>query len=730
VVVLTNAGPIYDGTGVIFTGVVGCGDPVCPRSSTRAALLVKCSDNTVHYFSVEEDTAFEGAAYLYNGECYSFVEFSGPGGPDVGSPDYQDCATCQPTPTPTPSSATPTPTPTVSATPAACNSDIFCLSTTFPSLSGYNGNYYSASTYNDKIYYSGDGVTTGFIYWNTGTTGYWCLSSSLGGSCLLQGASPCYSACPDLSNNVWSTGLCPTPTPTPINCAPFNFLAYFDCDWEPIPTPTPSIPCDLVDFDFNILDLTPTPTPTADCLSKSVNFSLSGYTPSGTPTPSNTPTVTLTRTVAADGSATYVILDETFSCSTAKVLIDCSTGEEFYTSDALSLSGTPIDIGITMLAIANGVYRCLYYDRDDSNLSSNTNIDEVISISSSCNTCSNIPTPTPSVTQTQTPTTTPSLSTPTPTPTTTQTPSPTATVGTTPPVTPTQTATPSASNTPTPSITASPSATPNYLYVYESCEIIQVGGISKTQIIQTEKVSGINVETTIFKDNSSNCWTYVGRFDTSYIPPFNVIPISWTGNYFGTINSSITYPTCVECTTVPVGGCNTIYFSATRCDNGATVFVRACDLGESPLITLTPFVGQTHGVINPSGDDFCVTLDSLTTPQPISYILGTAAYTTYTCATCPLYKIYYANSCDGFEQNVLVYASSTSTTLLPGQVVTVDTNSTCYSIVSYEGIVIEQNVIQGITPQINSNYNDCSECAAFFNGLGGGGIGGGGGSIS
>ena len=726
VVASTSTGSIYDGTGVTFTATVGCGDPACPRASTRAALLRKCSDSSVSYFSVEEDTAFPGAGYYYNGECYEFVEFSGPGGPDVGSPDFVGCAACNPTPTPTPTqTVTASPTPTVSSTPNACAYSVFCLNTTFPSLSGYSGNFYSAGTYNSRIYYSGDGTTTGYIYWNTTSQGYWCLSDSLGGTCYLQGSSPCYSPCPDLAYDVWTNGLCPTPTPTGINCAPFNFLAYFDCDWEPLPTPTPSIPCDDLDFTYYTFDLTPTPTPTNNCGNNAVSFSLSAYTPAVTPTVTLTPTITLTRTVPVDGAVTFEILDETFVCSSAKVLIDCSTGEEIYTSDALVLGETPIVVGVTILAIADGVYRCLYYDRDDDNVSSNTNIDSIISITT-CSTCSTVPTPTPSTTTTPTPTTTPSQSTPTPTQTQTQTPSQTSTVGTTPPVTPTQTATPTASNTPTPSITASPSATPNYVYVYQSCYVISQGSPYVTQIVQTQKVSGINVEGTIFKDNTGVCWSYVGRFETSYIAPPTVIPITWTGNYFGSINSSTTYPDCEQCSTITNPGCVTIYFNATRCDNGDSVVVSACDLGESPLLTLTPFVGQTHGIINPSGDDFCVTLNSLTTAQPQTYQIGTAAYTNYTCPTCPIYKTYYANACDGSVQNILIYASSTSTTLNVGQAVTLDTSSVCYTIVSYEGIVIEQNVVQGITPQIQTSYLDCPECINSQLGGGFGGLGGGG----
>jgi hypothetical protein len=114
---------------------------------------------------------------------------------------------------------------------------------------------------------------------------------------------------------------------------------------------------------------------------------------------------------------------------------------------------------MTMFVQVNGTNRCVVYTRDDNNLSSNSNLGDIVQIYSSCEYCSNVPTPTPSVTST--PTNTPSATagiTPSVTATQTATPSQTATNGTTPPPTPTQTRTPTATNTPTPSITASPSA--------------------------------------------------------------------------------------------------------------------------------------------------------------------------------------------------------------------------------------------------------------------------------
>jgi hypothetical protein len=247
------------------------------------------------------------------------------------------------------------------------------------------------------------------------------------------------------------------------------------------------------------------------------------------------------------------MLDETFSCVSAKVLTDCTSGEEFYTTDSLSFFGTPVTKGVTMFVQVNGVNRCVVYTRDDSNLSSNSNLGDIIQIYSSCEFCNPVPTPTPTTTSlpTSTPTSTASI-TPSVTATQTQTPSQSPTIGTTPPPTPNQTRTPTPTNTLTPSITASPSSTPNFLYVYQSCNRIGGGRGTIHEVIQTQPISfPIEVNET-FKDNDFNCWSFKGRFNTSYIPLPKVTPINYGGNYFTGV-PSITYSNCETCATGNIG---------------------------------------------------------------------------------------------------------------------------------------------------------------------------------
>ena len=437
--------------------------------------------------------------------------------PSVGS-IFTGAGSC-PTPTPTPTvtstqTQTPTVTPTVTPSGGPC-SGTYCFNTTLSTLSGYSGNYVLTGTYNTYDYYVGDGVTTGYVY-NTGSQ--WCLSSTLGGSCLLAGTTPCESTCPDISANNFTSGPCPTPTPSSVNCDTFDFTAYFDCDWEPLPTPSPSVDCGDVDFDVTSIGVTPTPTPSGNfCSGTGVSFSICQYTPVN-PTPTITPTITLTKTVDVQGQATFVMLDEMFSCVNVKVLVDCETGNELYTNDSLIYSGTPITTGITISAIISGNLMCVTYSGTSNDISSNCYIDEIIAISSSCGTCNVFPSPTPTDTPAQTPT-------PTVTPTITMNATPTTTPG------------------------ATPTPTSHWVYVYESCGPLGQQLIN-TQVIQTVQV----VPTTMipnrtFQDNQGRCWRYIGKFATNYIAPPTVLSITYTGNYMGgtQFNAAPLFTSCIDC---------------------------------------------------------------------------------------------------------------------------------------------------------------------------------------
>jgi hypothetical protein len=460
---------------------------------------------------------------IYNGNVVIFV-----GGPTLcPTPTMTSTPSSTPTVTPT-TTATLGPTPTTTSTPSptptigTCSS-IYCFRTTLPSLSGYSGNYTQTGTYNSNDYYVGDGTITAVIYY---TGSYWCLASGAtpGGTCLLEGATPCYSTCPDISANYFNGGPCPTPTPSPVNCEPFNFNAYFDCDWEPLPTPSPSVDCGDVNFDVTSLGVTPTPTPSGNfCDGTGVSFSICQYN-STTPTPTTTPTITLTKTVDVQGQATFVMLDELFECVNVKILVDCETGDQLYTSDNLIYSGTPVTTGITMSVIINGNLMCVTYSGTSNTISSNCNVEEIIAISSNCGNCNIFPSPTPTGTSqpTQTPTVTPTMTmnlTPNPTSTPTRTPNPT------------------------------PTPTSHWVYVYESCGPIGEQLVN-TQVIQTVKITSFIdfVVDQIFQDTQGRCWKYIGQYTTNYIAPSTVSAITYNGNYFGSQSiASDVFDTCDDC---------------------------------------------------------------------------------------------------------------------------------------------------------------------------------------
>jgi len=471
-----------------------------------SALLTKCSDGTIFYALVDTDTAFVGATYLYNGSCYSFVEFSGPGGPSLGVPSYSDCSSCVLTPTPTPTpNPTPTNTPTVSSTPSSCSYTEFCFRTNYPTLSGYSGNFEVAGTYNSRLYYTGDGITTGYIY-HTGDV--WCLSNSLGGTCLLEGTYPCYSICPDISSNYFSTGPCPTPTPSSVNCNTLDFTAYFDCDFVPFPTPTPSITCDNVTFSVTSIPSTPTPTPSTSTCAGDMSFSFSAYTPT-TPSPTLTPTISPTRTVEVGGQLVYTFFEEAFTCPTSKVLKDCDSNLEFYVSDTLTFNGTPISIGTTFGGYVNGDLFCLTYDRNDSNTQPNSVLNSIVQLYANCTDCRFTLTPTPSVT---------------------------------------------ASNTPTPTITPSPTMTPtaspaDFVYVFQTCALNQ-SNYPQSTIMQTQPTNFAIMTGQTFQTVNGECWTYVGQF-LNYYPAGQTILTYFTGNYFN-LNKPTIYANCVDCLANPV----------------------------------------------------------------------------------------------------------------------------------------------------------------------------------
>ena len=372
----------------------------------------------------------------------------------------------------------------------------FCASTQYGILGSNVGNYSIANVlYDGYVYYTGE--TGGAIYFNTETS-KWCLSSTLSGECLLYGKSPCYTeSYPDLYTGIVFSGACPTPTPSPSVCNVIDFSAYFNCDLSPTPTPTPTI--------TPTITTTPTPTPTPSSTGGlAVNFNLSGYTynaPTTSPTP--TPTVTPTNNIIISGDAIYNVLSNTFSFDGTRVLTECSTGIEYYAYQSLIFSNIPVVIGESIRAVVNGEQRCFEYTSNSTAINSpNIYLDEILAVSADCSTC---------------------LITPTPTPTATVTPSVTQTLTPTP--------------TPTPSS--------GMVYVFQSCLPIELN-VNPSLIIQTQSYQSSLSINSVIKDIDDNCWSYLGVYSNTYIPPTNVNPITYTGNYFASYTSA-SFVDCQAC---------------------------------------------------------------------------------------------------------------------------------------------------------------------------------------
>lgn len=465
---------------------------ICTDSCKKPALLYKCSDSSIFFASVDEETAFIGAVYEYNNECYSFVEFSGPGGPDLGIPDYANCDAClAPAVSQTPF-ISPTPTRTPTQTPQACNQSQYCFRTLLSSITDYSGLYISAGTYNGKIYYSGDGLQTGYVFYNNIE---WCLSSSLGGSCFLKGSYPCSSPCPDIFGPYFNAGTCPPVTPSPDPYDVVNFDAYFECDFleSPTPTPTPTVtPTSTV---------TPTPTP-SNLPQLGVNFTISAYTPTPTKTPTPTPSTSVQPSVSVAGLVSFSLFDKPFNPAAPKLMVDCNTGDNYYVGQDLTYNGSGVTIGQIAKVSIGGIVNCLEYVSDDPTNSPNVIISEVLAIYSGCSECFITPTPTPTPTATPTPTNTQTV-------------------------------------TPTPSLSA------NLVYVFRTCNLLP-NQTNTIEIVQTQPhVSGLTIGNVV-KDSDNNCWEYRGYAASSYLSPIDITQINYQGNYFNGVTSPI-FENCNSC---------------------------------------------------------------------------------------------------------------------------------------------------------------------------------------
>jgi hypothetical protein len=215
------------------------------------------------------------------------------------------------------------------------------------------------------------------------------------------------------------------------------------------------------------------------------------------------------RDIEIGGQITYRFFEQTFICVTTKVLKDCNSELEYYSSSELVYDGVPVLTGVTFSASVGGQILCLTYVRNDDTFSPNLVIDEVTNIYGNCTLCSLILTPTPTMTSSVTPT---------------------------PTVTPTKTPTPSPSTN-----------SPILYYIFESCNLNPEGFPEQT-IVQTLPTTWIMTVGQTFSYQNI-CWRYVGSY-TSLLPSGPTILINYSGNYFSSLVSPLIYGSCETC----VGG--------------------------------------------------------------------------------------------------------------------------------------------------------------------------------
>jgi hypothetical protein len=137
------------------------------------------------------------------------------------------------------------------------------------------------------------------------------------------------------------------------------------------------------------------------------------------------------------------------------------------------------------------------------------------------------------------------------------------------------------------------------------------------------------------------------------------------------------------------------------------------------LLDLNVKVGEFAIVSDPSGD-FCVSILSTASQQNTPFIAGTLAFSpTSNCSSCPVYRTYTANSCDGTEQNITILDLASAAQLSIGTVVSTTISATCYVIIGYAGIVANLFTLPTLTNFVNTSFGNCQECNDSFNTNGG-----------
>lgn len=387
-------GPIYLGASVIFTEQTSCEDAFCllysPCPTPTPTPIVYCSN--CYDYNIFNGNTFD--VWVQYTDCLGNDEtIFVPQNTTIGVCACEDtiiapdlvyvtnvgvCPALTPTPQPT---LTNTPTPSVTPTVGwfYCPVTEYCLLTYFPETEMYDGTYYSAGTYNSRTYYTGD--TGAYIYYGDLQ---WCLSDTLGGDCILSGSYPYYGVCPDLCDELFSSGTCVTTTSTTNPCNIFDFEAYFDCDVST--TTTTTIPCSATSINATFSAYTTTTTTANPCTTVGGSITISGYTTTTTTAPTTT-TTTTTRDVVVSGDVTYTLVQAVFVCPGQTYWFqDCTTLNNYYIEPTTAFNTIDLFINYVYNMEINGLTSC-YTFMGTSTISPNAVLNDYINWYFDCSTC-------------------------------------------------------------------------------------------------------------------------------------------------------------------------------------------------------------------------------------------------------------------------------------------------------------------------------------------------------
>jgi hypothetical protein len=414
-----------------------------------------------------------------------------------------------------------------------CSFSAYCVNTGLGTYSQFDGIYSATGVYNTYLYYTGDTTPVSYLYYFTSVTldNRWCLSTSLGGSCILFGRTPCLSDCPDLDGSYFNENICPTPTPTMTPHCELDFSSIFDCNV--IPTPTPTVTTTSTPTP------TPTVTPTIACpvyADVSINIFPPDPSPTPTPTPTTTPTGYCDNII---GVAYSTMLSGTVVCDQVNQYELCQTSTSnpkyYYTSSGAYLNGSGATVGLYYTAYIDSysTTTCLKYLGVVPNVGSESSITLIDGPFNDCSICFPTPTPTPS-----------------------------------PTITPTITRTP----TPTPSMTPAQED----IYVFKKCDqdiyVVESANLLNTPFpLGSQSLVNYPIFSVQHKTNSggivTDCWEFVGSYGgTITNPPLSLVPSGsystiWGGPYdffYNNLGSpSVWYGSCiVNFPSTPYSDCN------------------------------------------------------------------------------------------------------------------------------------------------------------------------------